>query len=347
MSQSHQIIIDPEFRALIPPLDEDEFSNLEDSLIAHGCMDPLVIWQEENILLDGHNRHEICTRLRIPFDTIEIELPDRLAARIWIRTNQMSRRNLSDGWKLELKLANKADLLEQGKAKKAHGKTAPGRTLLSNNDKSVDDSKHNTQKAIADDLGWSTGKVAQGEFTRKSAPEVWEQVLQGEKTIHSGYQEARRPHVANNSGDNEWYTPENYIQAAREVLGRIDLDPASHSDANQVIGADRYFTVADDGLAQDWNGSIWMNPPYASDLLGKFVNKLVQCVRAKSVSQAIVLVNNATETQWFAELASVATHICFPKGRIKFWHPRKSSTSLPRTLMVLLISMGKHLFISS
>lgn len=124
----------------------------------------------------------------------------------------------------------------------------------------------------------------------------------------------KKPHVINNSTDNEWYTPEIYIQSAREVLGTIDLDPASNDFANETVKATTYFTEKTNGLEQDWFGNIWMNPPYQTALLQQFADKLI----ASDFQQAIVLVNNATETAWFKTLISKASAIVFPTGRIRF-----------------------------
>lgn len=124
----------------------------------------------------------------------------------------------------------------------------------------------------------------------------------------------KKPHVINNSTDNEWYTPEIYIQSAREVLGTIYLDPASNDFANETVKATTYFTEETNGLEQDWFGNIWMNPPYQTALLQQFADKLI----ASDFQQAIVLVNNATETAWFKTLISKASAIVFPTGRIRF-----------------------------
>ncbi len=132
---------------------------------------------------------------------------------------------------------------------------------------------------------------------------------------------AEKPHVAHNTGDNEWYTPAEYIQAAVDVMGGIDCDPASSVAANKQIGASTFYTAADNGLVQEWHGRVWLNPPYDGTLIAKFSKKLVDEYVSDRTSEAIVLVNNATETDWFLRLASVGNAFCFPTSRVKFWAP--------------------------
>lgn len=132
---------------------------------------------------------------------------------------------------------------------------------------------------------------------------------------------AKSPHVAQNTGESEWYTPFEYIACAKAVMGTIDLDPASSDIANKTVGAKKYFTFEDDGLSKEWSGRIWMNPPYSAELIRLFISKYSEEVKSGNVTEGMVLVNNATETQWFNELVYVSNAVLFPSGRIKFLDP--------------------------
>lgn len=88
--------IDEEFRSYAPKLRVAEAQALEASLRANGCLSPLVVWN--GLLLDGHARLEICERVGIDFQVIEVDLADRGEAIAWIETNQMGRRNLTPEW---------------------------------------------------------------------------------------------------------------------------------------------------------------------------------------------------------------------------------------------------------
>ena len=125
-------------------------------------------------------------------------------------------------------------------------------------------------------------------------------------------------HVSKNSGEMEWYTPGGIVESARIVMGGIDLDPASSGIAQRIVQAGHYFTAEDNGLTQDWFGKVWMNPPYARDLIGNFISKLKY---SPKVTMACVLVNNATETQWGQDLLSIGRVVCFPFKRVRFLSP--------------------------
>ena len=133
---------------------------------------------------------------------------------------------------------------------------------------------------------------------------------------------AIKAHVAHNSGNNEWYTPPEFIDSARCLMGEIDCDPASSCKANETVKAKIFYTDQDDGLEREWKGRVWMNPPYAKPLIAKFCDALVNHYISGRVTEACVLVNNATETKWFRSLSSIASGLCLVDGRVKFLDPK-------------------------
>ena len=130
------------------------------------------------------------------------------------------------------------------------------------------------------------------------------------------------PHVAQNTGNPEWYTPVELVHAARAVLGTIDLDPASSDIAQRNVRATKYHTKDDDGLAHPWAGKVWLNPPYARGLIEAFAGKLCQHFSQGDVTEALVLTNNSTDAQWFHQLARQATALCLLEGRVRFLDPQ-------------------------
>lgn len=123
------------------------------------------------------------------------------------------------------------------------------------------------------------------------------------------------------TGDNEWYTPQEHVERARRVMGAFDVDPASNPIAQEKIGAGQFFTEETNGLVQEWNGRIWLNPPYAQPLIGQFMSKLCEEYEAGRCTEAVALTHNYTDTRWFQDTARAATAICFTRGRIKFYSP--------------------------
>lgn len=111
------IVIDNEFKNLIPPLTPEEFAGLKQSLMSEGCRDPLVLWGD--ILIDGHNRYDICTRKNIPFTTVKKEFASREDAILWMIDNQEARRNLTAYARGVLEERRIAILQKQAKANQA------------------------------------------------------------------------------------------------------------------------------------------------------------------------------------------------------------------------------------
>ncbi|WP_333450123.1 hypothetical protein [Microcoleus sp. K5-D4] len=92
---AEELRIDSEFQSLIPPLSKGEKAALQASILEEGCRDPLVVWVEEKLLIDGHNRYAICTAHGIPYQIVEISFDSPNAVKVWTIANQLGRRSLT------------------------------------------------------------------------------------------------------------------------------------------------------------------------------------------------------------------------------------------------------------
>jgi hypothetical protein len=301
-----------------PIMGEDDYAELIEDIRAKGLLHPLVM--QGDVLLDGRNRLKACEELGIKPDMVQYVGDD--PAGYIISTNR--RRNLTPGQRAMV--AEKLAGLKHGGDRKHEVIKGSKEPLILN------------QEQAAETMGVSEASLKRAREIRHTAPDLAAKVESGEMTLWAAHKVAK-PHVAQNSGDNEWYTPKAYAESARVVMGKIDIDPASSETANKIVKAGKIFTQDNDGLKQDWSGKLWLNPPYSTGLIDKFAAKTVTEYEQGHISEALVLVNNATETRWFARLCSVATGFCFPTGRVKFWHPRKKAAPLQGQAVVYF---GKH-----
>lgn len=165
----------------------------------------------------------------------------------------------------------------------------------------------------------------------KAAKKAADDANKAEKTARKAEKKADKAKAGNASadntrgtqgtGENEWYTPAEYIELARKVLGAIDLDPASSDYAQKVVRATKFYTIEANGLEKEWRGRVWLNPPYAQPEIGYFAEKMCEEVDAGRVTAALMLTHNYTDTAWFQGLAKFATALCFTRGRIRFVSP--------------------------
>jgi len=140
----------------------------------------------------------------------------------------------------------------------------------------------------------------------------------------------RKPGVVPVRDADSWYTPSTYVDAARAVMGSIDLDPFSSEHANETVRATRILTEDRSAFVNAWRKDkrkypkgvrVWMNPPYSSGLITRAVDLFLENLSAGQIEQAVVLVNNATDTQWFRALREYSTAVCFTHHRISFESP--------------------------
>lgn len=239
-----KIKIDGEFKSLIPPLKADEYAQLEANILADGCRDALVVW--DGVLIDGHNRYEICTKHGIKFDTVEMAFDSAAHARVWIRGNQTGRRNLPDAWRIELQLDNKADLAEIGRQKQADAGgdkvSDEAKTASVTNNKSAP--AHDTRKVIADAAGVSTAQIAKAEIVKREAPDLWEKAKSQGITIGAAYTQIKKVEK----------------QQAREAAAALQTQTAKTQPTIEIADAMEWLSK------QEPCDLLLTDPPYSTDV---------------------------------------------------------------------------------
>jgi DNA N-6-adenine-methyltransferase (Dam) len=126
------------------------------------------------------------------------------------------------------------------------------------------------------------------------------------------------PATANAGAATTGSRPPRSVEAARAVLGGIDLDPASCAEANRIVQASAFYSVREDGLKRPWFGRVWLNPPYGN-LAPKFVVKFAAEYRSGAVTAAcLLLAVHHMATRWFGALDDLGSVMCLPRERLQF-----------------------------
>jgi N6-adenosine-specific RNA methylase IME4 len=204
MNATTKIKILPELKNFIPPLTPEEYAQLEANCIQYGIQDKLKIarysdsetGEQLEVLADGHNRYRIARSNDLSFEVEYLDFESVHDAKLWMIDNQKGRRNLSDFVKFELAQV-KAEILKEKGAKKRNNGFKGNRytgSVLSIIDKTLDnESPHNTQREVANELGWSTGKVGMAAVVNSEADEETKNKLRrNQVSINQVYKEIKK-----------------------------------------------------------------------------------------------------------------------------------------------------------
>lgn len=173
------MVIDKEFENLLPPLSEEDYKGLEESIKADGCRDPLVVWGDT--LVDGHNRYKICTQNNISYQIVKRDFSDREAVILWIISNQLNKRNLTPEQRvLIVKKSEAIKNLKKKASENLHTPTGGKKSLtLAETPKSL---KVDTRKETAKLANTSQRKVRDVDTVLKhGTPEQVKRMEGGEK----------------------------------------------------------------------------------------------------------------------------------------------------------------------
>lgn len=289
----------------LPSLAPDEHATLRADIAARGVQVPVEV-DEDGAILDGYERAAIATELGIGYPVIVREgLTDagKLAHRLVLN---LARRHLTK--------ETRDSLIRELRAR---GLSLP---------------------AIRDTMRQAGASVGYGTIQRATQGVRLDRVAGRDGKSYPASPTARRgiPLALTSSASPEWYTPPHVLDLVVELFGAIDLDPCAESDRS--VPAARHFTAAEDGLAHEWHGRVFLNPPYGKTI-GLWMAKLRYEFAQRRVTEAIALVPAKPDTDWWAALDG--EWMCFVHGRLRF---ANSSTGAPFPSVLVYLGPDAHRF---
>ena len=239
------LIIDNEFKNLIPLLDEKERLQLEENILRDGIQDPLKTWN--GIIVDGHNRYTLAQKHGLTFETIEMDFADRSEAKIWILKNQLGRRNLIAPVRIKLALLVETEIAQKAKARQgtrtdlnvedkcpqcSEGPAKDEYTelpaeKLTSTEKNKIDRQNKTNYQLAQMAGVSDKTVQRYKKILQDAPaEVVAQVDTGKISINEGYKQTKqleKEFRQEERRERKFYTPPTNLPVDKFELFRTDI----------------------------------------------------------------------------------------------------------------------------
>lgn len=254
----------PEFHPLsdvFPLMIDSELSELAEDIRENGLHESIILYEDR--ILDGRNRYIACELAGVEPKFEEYTGDDPLA---FVVSLNLKRRHLNESQRAMV-AARLAKMPHGGDRRSDQAANFPldgisqskAADLLSVGERSVRSAKQVLTAGIPE----LAQAVDRGEIPVSRASKIAGESETGQRQRLADHQ------LITQSNSNEWYTPSDYVEAARRVLRVIDLDPASCKEANRRVKANKFYTKETDGLQQEWSGRVWLNPPYGG-LAGKF-----------------------------------------------------------------------------
>ncbi len=312
---------------LMPALNDAQYEALKADIQERGVQ-VAIEFDEVGNVLDGHHRLQACQELGITeYPSVIKRFDSEEAKRLHVRRVNALRRHLTKEQLDEQILAMRLE----GNSYRAIGDALGISHVTAIN--ALSTGKNLPVASLPDRILGKDGKERPATMPRSS---IFIPTAPTEQDFAAARQEPEAARLdkplqgksptleaLQSSESNEWYTPAKYIEAARQVMGGIDLDPASCELANKTVQAGTIYAIEDNGLTKEWVGRVFLNPPYGRE--GQDSNqalwtaKLLAERKTGRIEQAVLLVNAVTDRSWFQPLWDFP--ICFTDHRIRFYGP--------------------------
>lgn len=249
--QIYNLQIDKNFKQLIPPLTSSEFKQLENNILKDGCREPLCVWG--STIIDGHNRYEICTRLKIPFFIQQMDFNNREEIVAWICANQLGRRNISEETRRYL-IGKRYEIEKKIGAKNPSGKNQHSSKEVGvqfEHQPQMPKSKRLTAKKIAEEYNLTEGTIRRyGRYARlidhlaKNEDGFIPKILTGKIKIS----QENVPKLAKQSSE--------AVNNVKKQLSNYDNNFVSYSNTRKIIPAKKEKITVKDMPAYDPDAEI-------------------------------------------------------------------------------------------
>jgi hypothetical protein len=273
----------------LPPLSADEYEGLQSSIATSGVAVPIIVWQKgrTKYIIDGFHRKQIADERGVKCPEVSRSNLTEEEARVMARALNLARRQLDREQKHQI-------IVDQ-----------------------LHESPERSSRWIAKMLG----------VDHKTVISVRDELRSGGEIPHLDTVVGRdgKCYSFSSSVSHERYTPSALTDAVRQVLGEIDLDPASTAKANKVVQAKSFFTKRANGLKKRWHGRVFLNPPF--DAWPSWIAKLDQEIKAGRVKQAIVV--GPANIAAFRPLFERCGLLFIPDERPKYYDPNADKLIAP------------------
>ena len=239
--------IDEELRNLIQPLSNDEFYELEQSILSEGIRDPICVWGLT--IVDGHHRYELAKKHNLPFDMRQISFANKAEAKIWMLTNQIARRNVNKFTRAEMAIA--LEYLYAEKAKTINDELNPKMFGLEH-EADVDKLKTDTRKEIAKAADVSHGYIFNVKQILDRNPD--QETL---SKLRSGELKASEVQKVLRKEEKILARKERFEETAKTYRPDKDI---------QIVNAD-FYTWCNENIEDNSVPSIITDPPYPEEFL--------------------------------------------------------------------------------
>lgn len=299
---------------IYPEMSDEDYESLKSDIQKNGYDQKYPIWLFENFILDGWNRQKACNELNIVPIYETFVGTDSEAFEFVVRSN--NRRHLTPIQRACIAIESEPlleRLKKEAKERQIEGGKTKGRQKIAEANKD----NNRTDSKVAKLFQTNRTYIQKARKLKAENPELFEKVKIGDETV------GKTNIKGIFTGENEWYTPKEYIDKIREVLGSIEVDPASSDFAQKTVKAKSYYSILNSGLDKSWIGTVYLNPPYSSKEINAFISKFIDEFESGNITQGIVLTNSDTDTQWYHNMTGISRALCFPRGRVKFYNKEK------------------------